>query len=90
MKKIKLIGVVLLTIILYSSSYSQYHYYSDNRQIPLSFDSTQILILFDEDWTYDIANFAADYQRIDSVNDYPSFEQFARVPQVFRLGIISS
>ena len=52
------------------------YYFSDERQIPLSVDSSKLLILFDQDLSFNIDDIIDDYQRIDSISDYTTVEGF--------------
>ncbi len=67
MYTLKNVAIAALIILISASSIkAQYYYYSDNREIPLTIDSTKLLIKPDlYNWNSD--DFIQDYERIDSV-----------------------
>jgi len=70
------IFTLLLIPLAIGSVFAQYYYYSDNRQVTLNVDSTKVMILFDEGYSFNAEEIKAEYLRIDSISDYPVYENF--------------
>jgi subtilisin family serine protease len=73
MKTLYLISFVLLMIV---SPVHGYYYYSDSRAIQLEVDSSEVLILFADGYSFNSEEIIEAYPRIDSISDYSIYENF--------------